>query len=379
MKTKHLLITVIAILLISLGSGCTTHISMAAPKSEFSETYIESHSGKVSVEIPEVFELAHIAWAIARVDFEDEQQTLTNSEYYQKVLDHFLPYQDHELIDILKKGEIFSTYYGFRTNSAAYTFADENIKHEGIYPTAWSPDIFTQNLELVEDFARESGFRQFFKENRAYYAQQIESYEQKVPIKDMWNWLEARFPARYDSYKVLFSPLIKASHNTQRFHNNFFSETVMYVAGPDLYLERDLDPQVELGHLARIVFTEIDHNYVNPISDQFKEEIDEAFTEIDFWNSGLEYAGYGTSLMTFNEYMTWGVFIVYLDETMPQNVAREVAQSTVELMEERRGFPQFGAFCEELKRIYQNNPDQYPAFEDIYPPILDWAAAYQNK
>jgi len=348
-------------------------------ETHFNSDYIAAHRGKVFVEIPEAYELAHIAWAIARLDRANECQTFRETKYYQEVLRHFRPYRKHPLIQLLANEEdLFNAYYAFRTNSAAYLFDGDQLVHGGIYPSSWKPDIFTENLGLVEDFARQSGFREFYQQHQDYYAQEIADYNQKVHVSEMWDWLETHFGGRYDSYKILFSPLIGCSHNTQRFSDNGFSETVMFVSGPRILDGLHLDPEVEKGYLGRIVFTEIDHNYVGPVTERYSKRVNQAFSNLPVWNSQLDYAGYATPKSTFDEYMTWGVFILYLYDAYPTQAADQVAEISIRMMEDQRGFVRFGEFCQKLRQLYAAEGDGQ-RIENLYPAILDWAQTVNEQ
>jgi hypothetical protein len=65
------------------------------------------------------------------------------------------------------------------------------------------------------------------------------------------------------------------------------------------------------------VFSEIDHNYVNPVSDKYKKEInkimgDEHRSKWIKANGDGKY--YGTGYKVFNEYMTHAVYLIYTNE-----------------------------------------------------------------
>jgi len=51
----------------------------------------------------------------------------------------------------------------------------------------------------------------------------------------------------------------------------------------------------------RRAFTEIDHNYVNPVSDNYIADIDEAMSNLGRWYKG---GSYGSPYAAFKEYMT---------------------------------------------------------------------------
>jgi hypothetical protein len=119
----------------------------------------------------------------------------------------------------------------------------------GPYYFVYGDDLADSSLlaklkPLVEDFAKASKFRQFYKDNQAWYSKQVEREKELLPVKQMWTWLEEKFPkAKYQSYRIVFSPLIGGSHSTQRYSTlnitenkrEWFTENVMFICGTDRY------------------------------------------------------------------------------------------------------------------------------------------------
>ena len=339
-------------------------VALSHPSADYSDEYIHDNTGKVLVEIPEVFELANIAIAISEVGLKDPYKVNKRGDYYQRVLKHFLPFKDHPLI---AQPALHHNYgYMFRDNSLCYAFEGDKIITTGPYRNIRRPDLFGQQLAQAQDFANVSGFRQFYRDNLPFYQQQIELYRQKAPLQKMWTWLEERFPARHDCYKVVFSPLLGASHETCCFARKGFSETIMFVSGPDDSAETS--NRGEDGFLSRTVFTEIDqlrqrdHHAVYRSGEQ-------GLCRLARWGRDT---GYGSSEMAFNEYMTWAVFILYAYDTYETQYFEAIKQHVIRQMIEGRGFIRFGEFTGELLRLYRGrNPGQ--SIPDLYPAILDWA------
>src|SRR5205814_9647042 len=108
-----------------------------------------------------------------------------------------------------------------------------------------------------------------------------------------------------------FFHLINGAHNTERFAANGFNEVIMYVSS----IERIEAKKTEIveGLMSGIVFTEIDHNYVNPISMKYQKLIDSIFSKRDTWvSSGGDTKFYETPESVFNEYMTHALFCLYV-------------------------------------------------------------------
>jgi hypothetical protein len=343
----------------------TVDLSLSHFGADYSSDYIERNRGRVLVEIPETFELANIAIAISERGLEDPYRVNKNGAYYQKVLDHFLPFQDHPLI--AEPDLVRNFGYPFRDNSICCRFDGNRIVPGGLYSSMRRPDLFRKHLAQLEDFARVSGFREFYRENLPFYREQIELYRQKVPVRQMWTWLEDRFPARHDCYKVVFSPLVGGSHETCSFANQGFSETIMFVSGPGE--SKDTSNKVEEGLLARTVFTEIDHNYVNRVTDRYADRVDQALGDLDLWN---HQENYRTVKMTFNEYMTWSVFLLYARDTYDADTFQQVNRHVVNQMVHSRKFVHFGQFNNRLLQLSTQGASDR-SISDLYPAVLTWA------
>jgi hypothetical protein len=123
------------------------------------------------------------------------------------------------------------------------------------------------------------------------------------------------------------------------------------------------------------VFTEIDHNYVNPVTDQFAGGVNKVFSDLDAWNNQ---AGYRSPYMTFNEYMTWAVFMLYCHDTLDdRELFQEVNDRVVNTMVDSRKFVRFREFNEKLLQLYQERAE-VQALIELYPKILDWADTLQK-
>ena len=341
-------------------------------RARYTDDYIEKNKGKVLVEIPEVFELANIAIAISDYGLNDPWRVHKQGAYYKRLLEHFKPFKDHTLI--AESDLNYNFTYNFRDNSVCYVFKGDKIIHGGLYSNMRRPNLFKKHLTLVEDFAKVSNFGKFYRDNLPYYQEQIRLYRNKVPVRRMWTWLEERFPARHDCYKVVFSPLIGSSHETCSFENNGFSETIMFISGPGE--PQDFTDAVGEGLLSRVVFTEIDHNYVNRVTKQHVRRVNEAFADLDAWN---KQTGYRRPEYTFNEYMTWAVFVLYAyDNYEKQDAEVIVKRSAVDTMVHHRKFVRFKEFAHELLKLYRNRA-KGQSIPDLYPAILDWAEDYERQ
>jgi hypothetical protein len=351
--------------------------------SSFPPAYIRTHDGTTSFEIPETFELANILLALSPAG--KKLGLDTTDAYYKRMMTWFKPYGNHPIFKKLDfhDSDYYGKYYDFRENSFVYTFEKDpgsvKLVNNGPYYYVTGEDwdsynsLFMQLLPMVEDFAKKSGFRQFYKTNAAYYAAQEKREAELMPVKKMWNWLEQQFPnSKFHSYRVIFSPFITGSHSTQNYgtywKDVYFREAVMFVCGPARYDVGDYTGQQKQGLASGIVFTEIDHNYVNPVTNKYRKSVDSIFSNRALWAKDVE--GYTSPMSVFNEYMTHAAFCLYINDMYDKETADLVIAKRIEMMVERRKFSKFKEFNEALADIRTLNKDKKVA--ELYPEILAW-------
>ena len=347
----------------------------------FSDAYIEKYKGKFQVEIPEVHELANILVAISNNGQLDSNMVDMTTPYYKKVMSHFLTYKNHPIIDTINKhitkvfdNESYGYYYALKMNACGYIFDKKSlIVNDGIIHKMGFPypdDPIKANLNLIQDFSNKSNFRKFYNEHQSYYDTLISVYKSLNPIDKMQKWLENQFPLKYGNYRVTFSPLVYGAHSTQKFKDNDFEQTVMFICRAEYNnkYSKNLNEMLE----SRVVFTEIDHNFVNPISDKYKNEIDAIFAQRSIWiNEVTGTSMYGNPYTVFNEYMTWAVFTPYCYDNFPEKDVELFIVKMEKQMENNRGFIKFKEFNRKLLSLYKSNTDK--KVYELYPKILDWS------
>ena len=338
---------------------------------KFSDEYILQHKGKYLIEIPEVYELSHIVMAITYQNSSSDYFIQKNTSYYRDVIDYFNQYNTSGIFSSFNYSETdFNNNYSFRTNSYCYMFENDNIISKEIYPVMWQPDIFKTYKDEIQDFSLESKFRQFYADHLSFYNSQIALYDSLIQIKQVWSWLEGQFSSQYDCYKIMISPLTAGSHNTKEFETDNYKETLMFVSG----FNREIDSFDTTNVLlkTRLFFTEIDHNYVNPVSDIYIDELNSSMSNLTIWKDPQQINElYDNAYSVFNEYMTWAVYDLYVLEKYPKYIYEEIRETTIYRMETGRGFIKFQEFEDYLISLYQNITDN-EKIEDLYPKILKW-------
>ena len=136
-------------------------------------------------------------------------------------------------------------------------------------------------------------------------------------------------------------------------------------------IDKEFSPVMNELLQSRVVFTEIDHNYVNPISDKYIERINKSFSNREKWAKGEQTSTYKNPYMVFNEYMTFAVYSLYVQDNYSKKDLEEYLPKVEKKMEESRGYINFKKFNLKLLEKYEENKNI--KMTDLYDYILNWA------
>jgi hypothetical protein len=347
---------------------------------EMEKEHIEEHKGKLRIEIPEAYELLHVIISLGEYG-QSSDMIYKDSDYYQEVQKYFKEYKSHSIVKKMSNSltNSRSNYNRWKNYSAYYNFENYKLKPNTNY-SFYNDNNFSRNLNLILDFAKKSNFLDFYNKQQNFYQSKIDQFKKKSMINQIWSWLEINFPAKYDSHRIIFSPLAGSTpHNTFAFKaKNFdYQETFIFVQGLDSYNQSfsgGLSKEEQRGLFISNLFTEIDHNYVNPATNNYLTEIAPAFSNLKKWN---QQQGYSSIPMTFNEYMTWATFVVFAAENFEEKLFKETRNIQELIMIQGRQFKEYKAFNQKLLQLYKDKESD-EKLVDLYPEIIKWSAEH-NK
>ena len=360
-----------------LAFGAATALALICARSEaetplidFPSSYVSRHLDRHEYVVSPATELAIVLTAVAFRDSTIRYHPLRRRPaYYTEVIEHFSPYASHPVFKAVGLDtDSMAGYINLRNSSYRWRLCKSGWCQDD-FLGRWSgrdqSDVFAENIELIQDFAEASGFLRFYEKHRPYYEELVRLYESRVDLGGMIGWLTREFGGKYQAYTILFSPLVLGNQATTRKTGEAFGQVFMIV-----------DPPLQTEDMAKAlnsfkwVFTELDHNFVDPHSDRHEEKINAVFSDRQFWTAGGQSEGYSSPMAVFNEYMTWAVYLLYVDDHFDEETSREHAAAVIEFMEGRRGFPVFGDFVAQLdvERGQAGAP-----ISALYPKLLDWA------
>lgn len=341
-----------------------------------------SQNNKAQIVHPEFFELFKVAISLTDFSKENENMTAKSGEYFTETQKYFASQAKHPLI--LQLNEAVKKDYGYYISNRSYAlnfyFEDEKIKEADIVsPMTKIQANFLgnafKNLSLWEDFAEKSKFREFFAGHKTFYQKRLEAATRNLPLEKIQIWLEREFPERYDRYTIVVSPLIGGTHSTNRANFQGANQCFMFVSDSSIYEALKLTPKQIEGLYTGVVFTEIDHNYNNPVSVKSAKDIEKAMPEIAKWSNGSEAKNgfYKTPLKIFDEYATYSIYLLYIYDNFSPKDYEFIRERKVNQIINNRGFGKFGEFHEEFLRFYKAK-EKGEKIADLYPRIIDWVS-----
>lgn len=350
----------------------------------FDQKYIKANDENTTIEINEAQKLIYIV--ISLTDFANKNPNLINqdTEYFQDVKKYFSKYAKHSVVEkfdhLLK--ENIANYIILSGNAYGFSFKGDKIvptniynfpaKGIGKYEVKTNPIV--TYLKDLEAFVNVSDYRKFYKNHKTYYNSLKNEYKNYATIDEQKEWLENRFDYKINSYRVLTSPLISALNATHTFEDNHFKEMLLFL--PTIRNDKEWSEKFRKAMNTRIIFTEIDHNYVGPVSAKNLDKINTIFNDRKKWvdeeNKGIPH--YPNPLKVYDEYLTWGLFILYSYDKFgtDKNLFTEIIDNVNMMMVEKRGFIKAKEFNAELLSLYKNNTDK--KIEILYKPLLEWSS-----
>ena len=359
------------------SSSFEIHPYLLLESAVYTKKYINKNNGRINIEIPEMHELVNIVMALTEVGKSNNALIEKNTSYYREVIKHFSRFSNYPVIiifDSLIKRDI-NNYHSLKMNSYIYEYK-KRLRHKKIYNRIFGrQNGLEPYIKMLVDFSRASDFLKFYRKHKLYYSYLTSEEAEKVKLRQMWGWLEARFPEKYNSYKIVFSSLVSGFNATQRFDNNNFKEMIMFISAPDsqaAWLKSIPESKTGIeGELSKVIFTEIDHNYINPESNKYSSLIEEEFKKRDKWLSDPLTLSYNSPMMAFNEYMTWAVFSLYIYDNYNKPDFESIHDRMINFMVKERGFIRFKEFDEKLLQMYKNK-GAVTSIHDLYPSMLEW-------
>lgn len=327
----------------------------------------------IKVEITESYELSNIILALTQYGRTDKWDVQKVQPYYNKVLNYFEPLKNHPLLDSVNYSrKEWKKFLGFRTDMYAFSF-DKNGKLKRDYPfNSFGPEEVDKNIDLINDFISKSGYRSFFHNHVEFYNKIMSNYKEVYFLNQSKAFLDKvaeKTISANKKYVIAISPLV-GGQNCHRDIDSFITVDFPNIS-QDLIsgnLNNNVATRIVENHS---IFTELDHGYINPLSDKYREMIAADFDQKK-WDKNSGYLG----INSFNEYMTWAVYDLFIKENFPK-FADSISLQW-QYQNASRGFIAQNLFANKLSELYFGKKG-CKKIESIYMPLLKWCKRIENK
>ncbi|MBL7807008.1 MAG: DUF4932 domain-containing protein [Saprospiraceae bacterium] len=337
----------------------------------FTQTSVYSQANK-EIQFTETYELANVILALTPYGMTDPWEVQQGTPYYQEVMTFFKNMRTHPLIEKVNYSrERWEEYLSFRTDAYAFEVTKQGqIRRAFPFHTQKGQKLFDDHLALIQDFYEKSDFRAFYQQHLPYYEGIADRYKAYFMVDEMRQFLQEEFGKYRDNKRsiVVCSPLVNRMNCHRNINKNTSAEFAtlgMSLINPEI--PSDKASQASDIHL---LFTEMDHGYVNPVSQKYAKRISRDF-QTQYWDNQSGYTG----INCFNEYMTWAVYDLFAWKYFPEHADQVVRDW--HFQNNNRGFVASSLFGKKLRELYQNRqPGQ--TLKDLYPAVLNWSAAVQQ-
>jgi len=356
------------------------------PMAVFDSTYRAAHRGHITVESPECYELVNVALALTSTGIADSNLVFHRSAYYRDLRAWFDPYRTHPAIvaldSVLRVQP--NAYHPLKMNGYSFEFdARGRIVQSPVYDrtgfSGQTGNALRPFVPLLQSFADASRFREFHRRHRDVYARQVAFFTDTASVRGMLDWLERQFPEvrPYDSFKIVFSPLVAYNQSATWMEDRGFRELQAHVNHPypqDAARWRarvPLSPAATVLLRSEIVFTELNHGFINPFADTFGDHAERAVRDRARWVDPARDADYYPGAAAFNEYMNWALVSLWVTDVAPAGEDAPLIEIVDRMMTRTRGFTRFAEFDAFLVDLYRRRAPG-ATVASLYPRIFEW-------
>ena len=373
-----IIIAFVAVIIMVL-SGCS---KVFMPKVNMKSSKIIALSGKQSIEIPQVYELVNIIFALSDNGKNNSELIDTTTDYYKRVIQYFGKFKNDPLVQkianrIPKKlfGQSNINSVSLRLTSTNYEI-DSNGKlyNTNMYQLIKAPFIMhtAKIVDELNDFIEKTKFIDFYNSEKNYYNTLISEQQKYGEYEKVIKWLSINFSVPLNqSQRILTSPLMGGNHFTIPFYQQNQNGHVLMFVSPPKKISKDSISFIRKSNIIGTFLTEVDENYVQPICNtKYKSLIEGAIVDPLNW-SRMGKGDYDTKLSAFTEMYTHSLFVLYCYDNFPKAEFDSINKRKEERMVNYRKFIRFKEFNEALLELYKNKKTTEKA-ENLIPEITLW-------
>ncbi len=306
---------------------------------------------------------------------------------YSKDIDaYFKDHKNHEAVQYIKE---LRQQYGIAYD-AVMSMAIHLQQQEGTlqlvteeYSTLekrWQKVDKEKFLTLLNQFYRDTRFREFFTAHQEFYAKGIQSYKENVLTHFDVNWYAAFYGKEpQEHFSVIIGFCNGGGNYGAERHIKDGMKEVFAIVG--YYVNEEDKPMYSKDYLPTLVH-EFNHSFVNYLLTdsfpQYVESFEKISTEImQLSLFAMQRQAYGTWQTIINESIVRAAVICYM---LDKNYAKEEVQAEI-IEQVQRNFRWMPELVQVLRQ-YEREQNKHHSLENFYPHIISFFEGYveaENK
>ena len=193
-------------------------------------------------------------------------------KYYNNLKKHFDKYKDHTTIKWFDKA---SRNWNLGDPVYAVLWYDKiPLKQKVPFPLIATSQINTTMvkvfIEKLNQFAKDTAFNKFWKENKVIYNNMINKIIDALPYRNYIKKFEDFYGEKKDKYTFILAPLFNGLSLGPLVKNKEFI-TAYFISGFDSM--KNGTPYFKIDYLKMLIFHEFGHSFVNPVCEEYRIEL----------------------------------------------------------------------------------------------------------
>ena len=367
MNSRCLLITAFAMLITSFGvfARAGSYCSAAMPPA------VEKKHNHITVLVHPQVELISIIQTIGGYpDLLPFLMSEQEFDYKSRVKEHFAPFAGHAAVQMFDRlsGQPRKLNFSAPSNIMLYTDADMQVREDielddFVISRIDGMDSLRVFLGLLRDFAAESGYHAFYRDNAEYYHAIIGQTLQNLGDFNYVEELENFYGRPQQSYNIILVSL----YNSVGFGNSLLlphGKREIYNTMGSGRLQDCLPCFGDQKHLQYMTRHEFSHPFINPVTELYHDEITPFEGNFENVPEQARQSVCGEWEECINEFI-----IRAITTWLAQQECTELGQWAYN-HEKRRGVAYLDELLEKIN-YYQSNRGLYPTLNDFYPQLLE--------
>jgi hypothetical protein len=293
--------------------------------------------------------------------------------YKQTTIQYFTPYRDHPAVRLFTKMSAEGFSFGMPPEAMLSLSNPPELKivrpfSDLVLKRAGGRKQLEQFISELRNFARDSGFMDFYRFQKPVYAEMTGAYRLKMQRWETAADIEEYFGWKQAGYHIILSPFFHPGGFGPRIPRAKDVFDVYNLSGP----YRLTDGRPDFGSEAEIrylIWHEFGHSFINHLTEAHLAELMAPVTKImpPIPEEALKRAGVDRPVVV-SEWVSEHVIRSVTVRLACLKQGAEAGDSALK-REMERGYPYVEALCRSLQE-YESRRNEYPTFQEYYPEIV---------